>query len=63
MNVEIKPTRGELKVTLIEAGTDISHTLIEDKVSFELISADTVIYIEKGPKKTPAPDTQLSFDF
>ena len=46
MNIEVRPSAGELKVTLIENGVDVTHTKIEALASFELISRDSVLYIE-----------------
>lgn len=64
MNVEIAPSDGELKVTVINHGIDISYTTIEGRTKFELPSRDSVISIEVMKMGAePKSDPQLSFNF
>lgn len=64
MIIEIAPDRGEVKVTVIDNGLDISHTKIEAKTRFEVPSSGSVIYIEPIKMGTePKPDPQMSFAF
>lgn len=65
MNVEIAPDRGEVKVTVIDAGLDISHTYIGARAKFEVPSKTSVLYIEpiEMGADVSADPHQLSLDF
>ncbi|MAD95729.1 MAG: hypothetical protein CMB99_00130 [Flavobacteriaceae bacterium] len=64
MNIKIEPSKGEVKVSVID-GVELSHTIIEAECLFEVPSISSVIYIEPmklGADVSTDPQ-QLSFDF
>lgn len=65
MKIKICPSDGEVKVTVLDGGLDLSHTLIEGEAQFEIPSKASVIYVEpmKMGADVSADPHQLSFDF
>jgi hypothetical protein len=64
MKIKISPSKGEVKVSVLDGGLDLSHTIIKAEAEFEVPSKSSVIYVEpmEMGADVSADPHQLSFD-